>query len=416
MAHDLIMGRPLRIAMIGTRGVPAAYGGFETAVEEIGRRMVEQGHEVTVYCRRTDAAPRSEYLGMKLAYLPALRLKTAETLSHSALSVAHAVTRARRADTAFVFNAANAPFVPALRARGIPVALHVDGLEWKRDKWGANGRRYYRWAEQQAVRHADALIADAQGISDYYRTEFGIPTELLTYGAPILRDAPADRLSELGLLPGEFHLVVARFEPENHVDVILEGYRASGATKPLVVVGSAPYAAAHTERIRSIATHDDRIRLVGGVYDQDLLDQLYAHASTYLHGHSVGGTNPSLLRAMGAGTAVIAWDVVFNREVAGTSASYFSDPATLAALIDDVETQPSRFAEMAAALQSRAEANYHWDSVTAGYLELAERLVAGYSTSGPGHPRSTESTWSTGSSAGDGASAPTLVDHEDRLL
>ena len=393
MAHDLIMGRPLRIAMIGTRGVPAAYGGFETAVEEIGRRMVEQGHEVTVYCRRTDAAPRSEYRGMKLAYLPALRLKTAETLSHSALSVAHAVTRARRADTAFVFNAANAPFVPALRARGIPVALHVDGLEWKRDKWGANGRRYYRWAEQQAVRHADALIADAQGISEYYRTEFGVPTELLTYGAPILRDAPADRLSELGLLPGEFHLVVARFEPENHVDVILEGYRASGATKPLVVVGSAPYAAAHTERIRSIAAHDDRIRLVGGVYDQDLLDQLYAHASTYLHGHSVGGTNPSLLRAMGAGTAVIAWDVVFNRDVAGLGASYFSSSAALAQLLSDAEAQPVRLAEAAEALQSRAEATYCWDTVAAGYLKLVERLVGGYSTSGPGHPRSTSSKW-----------------------
>ena len=241
------------------------------------------------------------------------------------------------------------------------------------------------------------------------------PTELLTYGAPILRDAPADRLGELGLRPGGFHLVVARFEPENHVDVILEGYRSSRSTKPLIVVGSAPYAAAHTERLRSIAARDDRIRLVGGVYDQDLLDQLYAHASTYLHGHSVGGTNPSLLRAMGAGTAVIAWDVVFNREVDGTAASYFSDPADLGALIDDTETQPRRFAEMAAALQSRAEATYHWDSVTAGYLELAERLVAGYSTSGPGHPRSADSTWSMNSSIDASESTPALIDHEGRL-
>ena len=387
MAHDLIMGRPLRIAMIGTRGVPAAYGGFETAVEEIGRRMVEQVHEVTVYCRRTDAAPRSEYLGMKLVHLPALRLKTAETLSHTGLSVAHAVSRARKVDAAFVFNAANSPFVPALRARGIPVAVHVDGLEWKRGKWGPNGRRYYRWAEQTAVKNADALIADAQGIADYYRNEFGVPTELLTYGAPILRDVPSDRLAELGLKPGAFHLVVARFEPENHVDVILEGYRASSAELPLVVVGAAPYAADHTERIRLMAEGDDRVLLMGSIYDQNLLDQLYAHATTYVHGHSVGGTNPSLLRAMGAGTPVIAWDVVFNRDVAGSAGAYFSDPRQLAELIVDFELDDFRRVEKGSTLQVRAETEYNWDRVNDGYLELAYRLIGGYTTSGSSHPR-----------------------------
>ena len=393
MTHDALSDRPLRIAMIGTRGVPAAYGGFETAVEEIGRRMVQAGHEVTVYCRNTEAPRMPEYLGMRLVHLPAVRFKTAETLSHSALSVAHAVTGRRRPDAAFVFNAANAPFVPALRARRIPVAVHVDGLEWKRDKWGGGGRRYYRWAEEAAVRSADALIADAQGIADYYRTEFGVPTELLTYGAPIQRDVPADRLAELGLVPGGFHLVVARFEPENHVEVLIEGYRRSLAGKPLVVVGSAPYAAEYTRRVRTAAEGDPRIRLIGGVYDQSLLDQLYAHTTTYLHGHSVGGTNPSLLRAMGAARPVIAWDVVFNRDVAGSAAAYVGSASDVASALEDAESFPHRLVEVGEAMQARASSAYNWDDVTDGYLSLAERMIAGYSSSGPGHPRRTDSAW-----------------------
>jgi glycosyltransferase involved in cell wall biosynthesis len=293
---------PMRIAMLGTRGVPAAYGGFETAVEEIGSRLAALGHEVTVYCRRTSGPRPATHLGMRLVHLPALKVKVAETLSHSALSVAH-LSMSRTHDVAFVFNAANSPFVPALRAHGIPTAVHVDGLEWQRDKWSGAGKRYYRFAERFAVRSADALIADAQGIADYYQREFGAPTELLTYGTRILHEQPAARLRELGLEPGGFHLVVARFEPENHVDVVIDGYRRSGSRLPLIVVGSAPYAAEYTRRINELAEGDQRIRLLGGVYDQDLLDTLYAHALTYAHGHSVGGTNPSLLRPSRAGTS-----------------------------------------------------------------------------------------------------------------
>jgi hypothetical protein len=197
---------------------------------------------------------------MELVHLPAARRRSLETLSHTALSVRHLV--AHRTDAAILFNAANAPLLPALRAAGIPVATHVDGLEWKRAKWGGSGRRYYRAAEALAVRWSDALIADARGIADYYRDAFAAPTTLLTYGAPLIEPG-ADRLAELGLEPRGYHLVVARFEPENHVDVIVEGYAASAATKPLVVVGSAPYADEYTARVRGLA--DDRVRFLGGV-------------------------------------------------------------------------------------------------------------------------------------------------------
>lgn len=363
----------MRIAMIGTRGVPARYGGFETCVEEVGRRLVEFGHEVVVFCRPTDGQPRLEsHLGMKLIWLPALRKRSLETLSHSGLSVLHPSLRG--IDAAFVFNAANALAIPVLRARSIPLATHVDGLEWRRTKWGRLGQRYYYAAEALAVRWSDALIADAQGIADYYRTEFGAQTRQIAYGAPILDDLPNHRLGELGLTSNGYHLIVARFEPENHVAELVEGYTTSSASKPLVVVGSAPYAEEYTRLVREAG--DERVRFLGGVWDSELLDQLYAHAYSYLHGHSVGGTNPSLLRAAGAGAYVIAWDVVFNREVLREAGNYVGKSSEVASVIEKAEADPAYVHFKAAAGQS-AIARYNWDDVARKYEMLAEDLVLG---------------------------------------
>ncbi|MGY1854935.1 DUF1972 domain-containing protein [Modestobacter sp. SYSU DS0290] len=363
---------PLRIALVGTRGVPARYGGFETAVEEVGRRLADAGHDVVVYCRTAADQPRpATHLGMRLVHLPALRRRSLETLSHTGLSVAHLL--AHRVDAAVVFNAANAPWLPLLRAARIPVATHVDGLEWQRAKWGGVGKRYYRVVEALSVRWSDALIADAQGIADYYRDEFSAPTEQIAYGAPKLDDPAADKLAAAGLTPGGFHLVVARFEPENHVDVIVDGYRRSDARLPLVVVGSAPYADDYTRRVHALA--DDRVRFLGGVWDQELLDQLYRHCHTYLHGHSVGGTNPSLLRAIGAGAATIAYDVSFNREVLETSGQYFRTAGDVAAALAAAEADvpgTRRRGKRARLLSVR----YDWDHVAAAYEALCQRLAA----------------------------------------
>jgi glycosyltransferase involved in cell wall biosynthesis len=251
----------------------------------------------------------------------------------------------------------------------------VDGLEWKRAKWGPVGQRYYRLAEALAVRWSDALIADAQGIADYYRTEFDAATRLIAYGAPLLRDSGSARLTSLGLEARRYHLVVARFEPENHVLQLVRGYVASRAAEPLVVVGSAPYANVYTEEIRTAA--DDRVQLVGGIWDQDLLDELYANALTYLHGHSVGGTNPSLLRAAGAGAPVIAFDVDFNHEVIGTHGWFFADEVEAAQRIEAAEADPAAAIAVGAALQ-QVIARYNWDDVAARY----ERLLGDLATTG----------------------------------
>ncbi len=363
----------MRIALVGTRGVPAKYGGFETCVEEVGTRLAAAGHEVIVYCR--GAAPderMASFQGMQLVHLPALRKRSLETLSHTALSVGHLVTR-RKVDAVLMFNAANAPLIPPLRLRRLPVVTHVDGLEWKRAKWGKTGRRYYRLAEALSVRWSTALIADAAGISDYYTAEFGAPTVLIRYGAPVIDRSEPSVLAPLEVEPQKFHLVVARIEPENHVDVIVEGYVRSAAVEPLIVVGSAPYADAHIARIHELA--DDRVRMVGAIWDQDLLNALYSNALTYFHGHSVGGTNPSLLRAIGAGAATAAFDVSFNREVLGDAGRYWRTPDDVVTCVEDAERD--RDGARARGDQAKQRANaYDWDEVAAGYEELCRAVAA----------------------------------------
>ena len=368
----------MRIAMIGTRGVPARYGGFETAVEEIGQRLATAGHDVTIYCRAVDDREPSTFLGMHRVVLPALRRKSLETLSHTAVSALH-TWRQPRFDVVFLFNAANAPFIPFLRRRRTPIAVHVDGLESRRGKWGGIGRRYYRFVEALSARWADALIADASAIGQYFGDEFGATTETIAYGAPTIDDLGVEGLDDLELEPGRFHVVVARFEAENHVDVIVRGFRASDARLPLVVVGGAPYAPGYVAEVHEAAGADDRIRFVGPVWDQGLLDRLYHHAVTYIHGHSVGGTNPSLLRAMGAGTAVLAYDVLFAREVLGDTGQYFGNEASLARLIEEAESDPDGMRRLGMAARERVAARYRWDDVALEYERLADRLNSGSS-------------------------------------
>ena len=303
---------------------------------------------------------------MELVHLPAIHRRSLETLSHSALSIGHVIAR-RRADVALVFNAANSPLLPALRLAGLPVATHVDGLEWRRGKWGAIGQRYYRLAESAAVRWSDALIADAVGISELPGSRIRGAVHSADLRRAAHRHSTPESLQPSDLLPKQYHLVVARLEPENHVHVIVDGYVRSEAKLPLVVVGSAPYAEQYSARVRSLA--DDRVRFLGGVWDQDLLNELYANALTYFHGHSVGGTNPSLLRAIGAGAATDAFDISFNREVLGPAGRFWSSPADVASLVMSTEADPSAAVLRGQECRIRAKA-YDWDDVAIGYERL----------------------------------------------
>ena len=371
--------------MLGTRGVPARYGGFETAAEEIGIRLADWGHEVVVYCRNPGQTQR-EYRGMTLVNLPAVRVKALETISHTGMSSVHAILRSKP-DVVFLFNAANAPYISLFRASGIPVAIHVDGLEWRRAKWGRRGSAYYRWAEAGSTRWAQAVIADSLGIVDHLMAEHGVLATYIPYGAPMVVPNP-HRLAEFGLEPRSYHLVVARFEPENHLDEIVSGYVASRCTLPLIVVGDAAYGDAYRKRVVSAAQADPRVRFVGSIWDQELLDALYAGAASYLHGHSVGGTNPSLLRAMGAGAPVIANAVAFNEEVAAGNGRYFSSARDVARECESVELDPKTALARGAAGRVDVSERFQWEQVTDQYEKLAHMLfVDGELSRGRRHQR-----------------------------
>jgi glycosyltransferase involved in cell wall biosynthesis len=377
--HD---GESLKIAMMGTRGIPARYGGFETAVEEIGKRLVQWGHQVTVYCRNLgslNGPPESEHLGMRLVTLPFLPVKQLETLSHTYLSIRHQVRSAERDDVVLIFNAANGFLLPFLRHAGIPVAVNTDGIEWMRGKWGLAGRRYFRLAEGACVRYANQLISDSRGIQDYYVGRYGRRPEFIPYGAKVIEDRSSSRLDDLGLEPFGYHLVVARLEPENNVDMIVEGYVKSPSRLPLVIVGGNAYDPTIEHGLRQVADADPRVMPLGPVWDQELLDQLYLNSASYIHGHSVGGTNPSLLRAMGAGTRVLAFDSRFNREVLVELGAYFASPDHLGGLLKDVETPdeggPAVALKRAAVMRDRIATAYNWDSVAEDYLQVCRQLA-----------------------------------------
>ena len=355
----------MKVAFMGTRGAPALYGGFETAVEEIGSRLAERGYEVTVYCRNP-GQEITEFKGMKLVNLPAVKHRMAETLSHTALSSVHAIVK-EKPDVCLLLNAGNAPFLLPLKLAGIPTAIHLDGLESRREKWRGLGARYYRWAEKSAIKHGSLVIADAHAISDHVKAQYGRDTEVIAYGARVI-NPPSDRLSDLDLEPGEYHLIVARLEPENHVLEAVHGYTQSAETRPLIVVGSAPYSDWYIQNVKAAADH--RTRFLGAIYDQELLDQMYAHARTYTHGHSVGGTNPSLLRAMGAGSPVLAFDCEFNREVTDNLALYWDDANEYSALLATVDST-----NMGEQLQKRVATSYQWDSITDQYETLIHKLA-----------------------------------------
>ena len=359
---------------MGTRGVPASYGGFETAVEEIGKRLAARGYDVTVYCRNPGQT-LTEYEGMHLVNLPAVRHRMTETLSHTALSAARAIIK-DKPDVGLVLNAGNAPLLKPLKAAGIPVAIHLDGLESKREKWRGAGARYYRWAEKVAVKQGNEVIADAQAIADHVKDSYLRDCVVIPYGAEVI-DPGAHRLIEVDVIRRDYHLIVARLEPENHVLEAVHGYVLSEETRPLLVVGSAPYSQWYIDRIKDLASDNPRVRLLGGLYDQELLDQLYANARTYIHGHSVGGTNPSLLRAMGAGAAVLAFDCEFNLEVTAEGAFYWDDADALAAILDEVADGDvdAELAEFSQRGRERIAEHYRWDAVTDQYEALLHRLA-----------------------------------------
>ena len=373
------MSRPRHFALLGSRGIPNRYGGYETLMEELGVRLVEAGYRITVYCR-SHSTPRhlEEYRGVRLVVLPTLETKYLDTPVHTLLSALHAAWsrfRSRgRYDAVLLVNSANAIFVPLLRLAGIPVALHVDGIEKRRAKWGPLGRWVYAVSERLACRLPTALVTDAEVIRRHYLDRYGAPSTPITYGVDPEPPRDLDVLPKLGLESGRYFLYVSRFEPENNPHQVAEAYRSVGGDLPLVMVGGAPYANRFIAGFREGA--DPRILFPGPIYGAGYRE-LLSHAFAYIQATEVGGTHPALVEAMGYGCCLVVNGTAENREVAGPVALYFDArrPPSLAETLEHLLANPDETARRGREAAKRARELYSWPTVCARYEELLNAIA-----------------------------------------
>jgi glycosyltransferase involved in cell wall biosynthesis len=356
------------VAILGTRGIPANYGGFETFAERLALYLVEQGVSVTVYCRRHHATAGHEWRGVRLVTLPTIPNKYLDTVVHTSLSAIHLVTRSRIRQVVLA-NAANAPVLPWLRLWGRRVVMNVDGLEWRRGKWGIVGRAWYRLGEWLSVRLASALVTDAEEVRTYYRVRHDTDSVMIPYGADLI-DRDGALPTEFGVTPDGYALYVSRWERENNPFLVACAHARAGGGIRLVMLGHATYDAGLAAEVRQAAAVD--AVLPGSVFGERYR-ALQGNARCYIHATEVGGTHPALIEAMGAGNLCLVLDTPENREVAGPQAWYFADERGLAELLRQAQhLESGRLAAIRAATRSRAAARYSWTRVGSAYLELLD--------------------------------------------
>lgn len=363
----------MKLAILGTRGIPARYGGFETFAEKLAEGLAARGHDITVYCEVGMAPVATECCGARLKHVAAPALGPFTTIAYDAMCLWDA---RKNFNVVYMLGYGAAPFCAIPRFWGTEVWINPDGIEWARAKWNFFGRAYLRLMEWVALRAASRIIADADAIAGDLAARHGMLRACTTiaYGCEIVETTPkADLLGEWSLTPDAYYLVVCRLERENHVLEILEAFQLSKSPRAMIVVGNHDAKTKYVKRILQV--RDPRIRMIGAVYDQKKLTALRAHAFAYVHGHSVGGTNPSLLEAMGCGNLVLAHDNPFNRETLGAAGIFFSGAGELTRAIEGVERLPqSGLDELREAARRRARANYRWEDAIERYAELLEEI------------------------------------------
>ncbi len=358
----------MRIAIAGTRGIPARYGGFETFAEELSTRLAARGHEVIVYTRQRHTAPT--YRGATLRYLPTIRHKYFDTIVHTLISTVDLLFR--RADAALYCNAANAVFTWLPRLTGIPVALNVDGLERKRKKWNRLARAWYLVSERLATVFPSAVVTDAEKIAEYYDKRYGKATKFIPYGAPTGKLESTAALDALGLAPGGYFLYVSRLEPENNALLVREAFEQLDTPLKLALIGDAPYAHDYIEQVR--ATQDPRVMMPGAIYG-DGYHELQSHSFAYIHATEVGGTHPALIEAMGRGALVLYLNTPENAEVTGDAGIPFEHDNLKDKLRHVLEMPAGERAELRRRAARRVAERYSWDAVTDAYEKLFLSLL-----------------------------------------
>jgi glycosyltransferase involved in cell wall biosynthesis len=366
----------LRIAILGTRGIPASYSGFETAAEQLASRLTARGHEVVVYCRPHVVDRRlREYKGARLVHLPTIRNKYLDTFTHTFLSSLHAARRVHP-DVALFFIAGNSPMCLITRGADIPTVINVDGLDSDRSKWPPIAKAYLRFAERNAPRWADTALTDSHSVADIFEARYGTRIGVVPYGVEDPGGDGIETLERLGVEPRKYILFVGRLEPENNPHVLVEAFSriplARTGDMKLVVVGGAPYA---DDYIRAVhRAGDPRVVFPGYVFGSGYW-QLQRNAYAFCAPTEVGGTHPVILEALAAGNCVIVNDHAPNLETVGDAGLTFAGKdgvASLTAQLERILADPALVADYRIRARERAK-RYSWDAVTDEYEALLRR-------------------------------------------
>lgn len=334
----------MKIAFVSTRGIPNNYGGFEQFAEYISVGLAQRGHDVTVYSPKFHPYQHDNYKGVKIKHIYSPETWMGSSVGSFFYDFASLKDALKNEDFDIIYEAGYTSIIPAyiwfdVKKRKRPIfTTNMDGLENKRSKFNPIVRRFLDWEEKMAVKYSHYLIADNMGIHDYYKEKYGKESKFLAYGANIHDDFNAEYLKEFGLKPEEYYILIARLEPENNIIMAIEGYLHSkeNGRRPLIIVGKTN--TPHGKELVKKYENEKNVRFVGGIYDFKKLDSVRHFSRAYFHGHSVGGTNPSLLEAMAAGCFIFAHDNIFNRAVLKDNAWYYPSALKVSEFLDNIDT------------------------------------------------------------------------------
>ena len=368
------MAKKFNISIIGVKGYPYVYGGYETFIKEISERLSDK-YNITIYCHRSLFSNKPKNVGgINLVYIPSIETKILSQPVHSFFSIIHSCFS--KTDLILVVNSANGPFGIITKIFKIPTVINVDGLEWLRPKWKGLGSIYYRFASKMATLFYDQIINDSDEMRKVYLDLFKRDSKVIAYGANTRESKSSDLIKKWNLDQRGYYLVVGRLIPDNNADLIIDGFLKSSSRKKLVIVGDVPYKDSYASEIKKMT--DKRLIFTGYVKDQNILTELYQNCYAYVHGHEFGGTNPTMIKAMALGCAILALDTVFNREMLqnGKFGIFFKkEILSITKMIESCEKENIIMNNLRQQSVKGITKKYNWDYVTAQYSEVFKSLV-----------------------------------------
>jgi glycosyltransferase involved in cell wall biosynthesis len=367
--------KPIRLAIIGTRGYPSTYGGYETFIKELSEILVAKNISVRVYCHKSlfKHQPRTRN-GIELVYIPSIESKSLSQPVHSFLSMIHACFS--KCNVIFVVNAGNGiwGFIPKLF--GKKTAINVDGMEWERPKWKGFGAKFFYFSAWLATKWYDRIITDAAEMQKRYKQIFNVDSEMIAYGGKISYSVNPGLINQWILQPQEYYLIIGRLIPDNNADLLIRGFLRSGSSKKLVIVGDVSYKDAYADSIKSIV--NPSVIFTGHINNNEQLAELYHNCFAYLHGHQFGGTNPTMITALANGCAILALDTPFSAEMLsnGNFGVLFANEASLAEKINFLENQQTFTAQLRSNARKAINEKYNWEAIADQYIMVFTDLAA----------------------------------------